>query len=264
MPAGQGRHGRWQQRVAGRLRGCSCCRRRSLRCRSSLFLLARSGGAMVRAIGPRDPPLGRAGDHRLRPRWSPACAADWRGCRPMPRQRIYFANHVSHGDFVLIWSVLPRGAARAHPAGRGADYWRAARCAASSISEVFRGVLIDRGRRARGGDPLQPMLEALDAGRFADPLPGRHAQHRATSRCCRSRAASITWRRARPAGRAGAGVDRQPQPRDAQGRVPAGAAAVHASPSARRSRSRRARTKTPSSSAPARRCWPWPRQDAPP
>ena len=32
---------------------------------------------------------------------------NWRDCAPEARPRIYFANHNSHGDFVLIWTVLP-------------------------------------------------------------------------------------------------------------------------------------------------------------
>jgi 1-acyl-sn-glycerol-3-phosphate acyltransferase len=32
---------------------------------------------------------------------------DWRGGVPDTRRRIYFANHRSHADFVLIWTVLP-------------------------------------------------------------------------------------------------------------------------------------------------------------
>src|SRR3546814_2869352 len=31
----------------------------------------------------------------------------WIGCAPLNRQRIYFANHSSHGDFVLLWASLP-------------------------------------------------------------------------------------------------------------------------------------------------------------
>ena len=31
----------------------------------------------------------------------------WIGCRPEPRQRIYFANHASHLDTVALWSALP-------------------------------------------------------------------------------------------------------------------------------------------------------------
>ena len=31
----------------------------------------------------------------------------WAGCQPDERQRIYFANHSSHLDFVVLWSALP-------------------------------------------------------------------------------------------------------------------------------------------------------------
>src|SRR5579862_640741 len=32
----------------------------------------------------------------------------WLGCGPESTQRIYFANHSSHVDFVLLWASLPR------------------------------------------------------------------------------------------------------------------------------------------------------------
>ena len=31
----------------------------------------------------------------------------WKGCPPKAEQRIYFANHQSHLDWVLIWAALP-------------------------------------------------------------------------------------------------------------------------------------------------------------
>ena len=31
----------------------------------------------------------------------------WLGSEPLARPRVYFANHRSHGDLVLIWAVLP-------------------------------------------------------------------------------------------------------------------------------------------------------------
>ena len=31
----------------------------------------------------------------------------WR-CPPLGDRRVYYGNHVSHGDFVMIWSALPR------------------------------------------------------------------------------------------------------------------------------------------------------------
>lgn len=31
----------------------------------------------------------------------------WQGCAPSSEHRVYYGNHASHGDFVLIWSSLP-------------------------------------------------------------------------------------------------------------------------------------------------------------
>ena len=91
--------------------------------------------------------------------------ARWIGCVPGPAQRIYFANHASHGDFVLLWSALPP-ALRAHTRPvAGADYWLAGRLRRWLIEAVFRGVLVERGGAAReNADPLAPLLQALDQG----------------------------------------------------------------------------------------------------
>ncbi len=90
--------------------------------------------------------------------------ANWVGCLPDPRPRIYFANHTSHGDFVLIWSVLP-GAVRAltRPVA-GADYWLKDRFRRFIGENVFHAVLIDRNAQAREADPIGHMVSVLDAG----------------------------------------------------------------------------------------------------
>jgi 1-acyl-sn-glycerol-3-phosphate acyltransferase len=89
---------------------------------------------------------------------------DWRGCMPEARQRIYFANHASHGDFVLIWSVLPMELRdRTRPVA-GADYWRKSRLREFLGGNVFKAVLIERQADARTEDPIQQMALALDAG----------------------------------------------------------------------------------------------------
>jgi 1-acyl-sn-glycerol-3-phosphate acyltransferase len=88
----------------------------------------------------------------------------WLGCAPQPVQRIYYANHSSHGDFVLLWASLPPELrARTRPVA-GADYWQRGALHRYLISRVFNGVLIDRERRDANGNPLQPMLDALDNG----------------------------------------------------------------------------------------------------
>lgn len=88
----------------------------------------------------------------------------WLGCAPARTQRIYFANHTSHGDFVLLWASLPPELrARTRPVA-GADYWLQGKLRRFVIHRVFRGVLVDRERHEPSADPLQPMLDALDQG----------------------------------------------------------------------------------------------------
>jgi 1-acyl-sn-glycerol-3-phosphate acyltransferase len=88
---------------------------------------------------------------------------DWRGCRPELRPRVYFANHRSHADFVLIWTILPHRLRRSTRPVAGADYWLNGPIRRFVGERVFRAVLIDRGAHARRQDPIQAMASALDA-----------------------------------------------------------------------------------------------------
>jgi 1-acyl-sn-glycerol-3-phosphate acyltransferase len=90
--------------------------------------------------------------------------ARWEGCAPCDAQRIYFANHTSHMDFVLIWSVLPN---RLRPKTRpvaASDYWSRGAVRRYIIDRVFRGVLVSRGRIEREHNPIEAMCQALDGG----------------------------------------------------------------------------------------------------
>ena len=61
------------------------------------------------------------------------------------RQRIFFGNHTSHLDFVLIWSSLPvRLRKRARPVA-ASDYWEGGPIRRYLAHRVFNAVLIDRG-----------------------------------------------------------------------------------------------------------------------
>ena len=51
----------------------------------------------------------------------------WAGDIPCQRQCIFFANHASHLDFVVLWAVLPSQLrARTRPVA-ARDYWEASR-----------------------------------------------------------------------------------------------------------------------------------------
>lgn len=86
------------------------------------------------------------------------------GIAPDTVQRVYFGNHASHGDFVLIWTVLPPRLRRQTRPVAGADYWGASRLRRFIGREVFDAVLIDRDPATRSADPVTQMAEALDSG----------------------------------------------------------------------------------------------------
>ncbi len=89
---------------------------------------------------------------------------NWLGCTPSTDRRIYFANHVSHGDFVLIWTVLPATLRQRTRPVAGADYWAKGMLRRFVGTAVFDAVLIERDKTARATDPIAIMIDALDAG----------------------------------------------------------------------------------------------------
>lgn len=88
----------------------------------------------------------------------------WLGSTAQATQRLYYANHSSHGDFVLLWASLPGDMRKRTRPVAGADYWRKPGLRSFLINRVFNGVLIDRDRKDPASNPLQPMLDALDGG----------------------------------------------------------------------------------------------------
>lgn len=97
-------------------------------------------------------------------RFITAPRAIWQGIAPEPRQRVYFANHSSNGDFVLIWTVLPQPLRRQTRPVAALDYWLTSPLRAFIGRDVFNAVLIDRRPEARTSDPVAQMVEALDRG----------------------------------------------------------------------------------------------------
>lgn len=92
-----------------------------------------------------------------------AARAEWRGCAPELRQRVYFANHTSNGDMPMIWSVLPPALRRETRPVAAADYWLKNRLRAFAGRDVFRAVLIDR-RPEVDDNPMEKIVAALDDG----------------------------------------------------------------------------------------------------
>jgi 1-acyl-sn-glycerol-3-phosphate acyltransferase len=87
----------------------------------------------------------------------------WKGCAPQAVQRIYFANHQSHLDWVLIWAALPGELRRQTRPIAARDYWTASPLKHWITREIFNAVYVSR-QRTDDQDPLEPLVQALAAG----------------------------------------------------------------------------------------------------
>lgn len=87
----------------------------------------------------------------------------WVGCQPEMKQRIYYANHNSHIDFILLWSSLPKLMRRKTKPVAASDYWLKDGFRQFLIKDTFNGVTIQRNREDKA-DPLQPVKDALAQG----------------------------------------------------------------------------------------------------
>ena len=87
----------------------------------------------------------------------------WLGCPPKAEQRIYFANHQSHLDWVLIWAALPKDLRASTRPIAASDYWTSSRFRHWLTREVFHAVYVAR-TRSDDQDPLEPLVDALQRG----------------------------------------------------------------------------------------------------
>jgi 1-acyl-sn-glycerol-3-phosphate acyltransferase len=99
-------------------------------------------------------------------------SVEWR-CDPgADVQRIYFGNHSSHLDFIVIWAALPPRLRHYVRPVAGRDYWEQSAVRRYFATKVFRAVLIDRG-----GAPGEGSRDAASASvrRMADEMALRHS-----------------------------------------------------------------------------------------
>jgi len=90
--------------------------------------------------------------------------AKWVGSVPIDCQRIYFANHTSHLDAIVLWSSLPEKLRKKTRPVAGSDYWAEGRTR-HYLAKLFNAVLIDRKNVSlHKNNPMDAMLAALDTG----------------------------------------------------------------------------------------------------
>jgi 1-acyl-sn-glycerol-3-phosphate acyltransferase len=88
----------------------------------------------------------------------------WVGATPDPKQKVYFANHTSNLDTIIIWSALPnklRGITRPVAAK---DYWDQPGVRRHIATKELNVVFVERQKETRTEDPLNPLRRALNEG----------------------------------------------------------------------------------------------------
>ena len=87
----------------------------------------------------------------------------WQGCAPSSKQRIYFANHTSHLDTIVIWASPPPQLRPFVRPVAAKDYWEKGLLRRRIALDELNVVLVDR-RRTEHSNPLDPLRQALQEG----------------------------------------------------------------------------------------------------
>lgn len=90
--------------------------------------------------------------------------AQWVGCEPTDKQRVYFANHTSNMDTIVIWASLPEELRNKTRPVAAKDYWTKGPIQSYISKEELNVVYIERLKENRTEDPLNPLRRALDEG----------------------------------------------------------------------------------------------------
>jgi 1-acyl-sn-glycerol-3-phosphate acyltransferase len=85
----------------------------------------------------------------------------WINCEPDTCQRIYYANHTSHLDVLVLWSALPYRVRRVTKPVAAKDYWEAGAVRRFIAKSVFDALLIDRHNIKVHSNPVNMLLDAI-------------------------------------------------------------------------------------------------------
>ena len=100
-------------------------------------------------------------------KWISRARVRWIDCPAVPRPRIYFANHSSHLDFVVLWAALPAAIRLETRPVAAREYWESTPMRSYLATRVFRSILVARHDAAplAGRATLYPLLQEIDCGR---------------------------------------------------------------------------------------------------
>lgn len=85
----------------------------------------------------------------------------WIDSQPDTCQRVYFANHTSHFDAIVLWAALPAEVrALTRPVG-AKDYWTRGRVRRYMANRLFNAILIDRTEIKVHRSPVDLMIREI-------------------------------------------------------------------------------------------------------
>jgi 1-acyl-sn-glycerol-3-phosphate acyltransferase len=85
----------------------------------------------------------------------------WIDSQPDTCQRVYFANHTSHLDAVVLWSALPASMRAVTRPVAAKDYWTAGAIRRYLAKRVFNALLIDRTEIKVHQSPVDLMIREI-------------------------------------------------------------------------------------------------------
>jgi len=84
----------------------------------------------------------------------------WFECQPDPCQRVYFANHTSHLDALILWASLPRQIREVTRPVAAKDYWNKD-FLRRYMARTFNALLIDRDEIKVHNSPIDLMIREM-------------------------------------------------------------------------------------------------------
>ena len=88
-------------------------------------------------------------------------SARWVNCHPDTCQRVYFANHTSHLDVLVVWASLPAHVRRVTRPVAAKDYWEKGSIR-RYLAKSFNALLIDRKEIKVHRSPVDLMIREAE------------------------------------------------------------------------------------------------------
>lgn len=96
----------------------------------------------------------------------------WLDCEPGPQQRIYFANHTSHLDALVLWASLPDEVRALVRPVAAQDYWEKTAARRFLSERVFHAILINR--HPQGSERTLAAATGV-IGKMVEAMGARHS-----------------------------------------------------------------------------------------